>query len=383
VIRRAAENEAADLKRQLDARSSSTTEAELIARAASLQEQLDALKALLEGASSGEDVQSRLQDYTQKVATMRLELDAAAESTTALCDEVDRLSAAYADVERLANAKVLDVVHAEDKLLRLTTEKSKADNKYFSAMRAKDAVDAERKLALRTAERQGKALERAADAERLLIAQLAAGEREGALRRRAMDEQAAKLVEAERDAKLIRIREAEALRAKTHAEARLAALFPQQSEETRALAREREARVRLEKDLEKAKRDLEASTALASASAAGSAIKARKTSTSDADTQVDYLNVSPLPPSYRSRCVLLDADAALPTVAAALLGMQGPLPRPHHHQVPAHVLLQLHRRAHPDAPAQVPPLRQLVCHERRAAALLCVMSCSCHRLRPC
>lgn len=281
---RTADETAADLKRQLDARSSSTSEADLITKAASLQGSLDSLTALLDGATSSEEVKSKLADQ----ARLRMELDAAGEGTKALCEEVDRLSAAYADVEAIANGKTFDLVKFEDKILRLTTEKAKADNKYFSAMRAKDALDGERKMALKTTERQAKALERAQESDRQLTGQLAASEREISLRKRALDEQTAKYVEMEREAKVYRNREQEALRLKAATEQRLAAVFPAQQEEARAAAREREARIKLERELEKVKSELARATASASASSASK----RKGSSTESDQQVDYLDVS-------------------------------------------------------------------------------------------
>lgn len=52
------------------------------------------------------------------------------------------------------------------------TEKAKADNKYFQAMRAKEAIDAECKIAQRSVEKQLKLLERAQEVEKSLNGQI-------------------------------------------------------------------------------------------------------------------------------------------------------------------------------------------------------------------
>ncbi len=78
---------------------------------------------------------------------LRLSLQAAEASSRAVDDELEKISAAYADLERQASVKVTDVSRLEEKALRWVTEKSKADNKYFSAMRSKDAMDSELRAA--------------------------------------------------------------------------------------------------------------------------------------------------------------------------------------------------------------------------------------------
>lgn len=52
------------------------------------------------------------------------------------------------------------------------TQKAKADNKYFSAMREKEMGESERKAMARQLEKQGKAVERAAEVEKQLSGQV-------------------------------------------------------------------------------------------------------------------------------------------------------------------------------------------------------------------
>jgi len=51
-------------------------------------------------------------------------------------------------------------------------QKAKADNKYFAAMRTKEAVEVERKVAQRNVEKQIKVLEKLSESERNLTNQL-------------------------------------------------------------------------------------------------------------------------------------------------------------------------------------------------------------------
>lgn len=55
---------------------------------------------------------------------------------------------------------------------RLTTEKAKADNRYFQTMRGKEATDAECKAAQRTVDKQLKLLDKAREVEKGLHAQI-------------------------------------------------------------------------------------------------------------------------------------------------------------------------------------------------------------------
>lgn len=55
---------------------------------------------------------------------------------------------------------------------RSLSQKAKADNKYFAAMRTKEAVEVERKVAQRNVEKQSKVLEKLSESERNLMNQL-------------------------------------------------------------------------------------------------------------------------------------------------------------------------------------------------------------------
>ncbi|KAK4685526.1 E3 ubiquitin-protein ligase BRE1, partial [Tremellales sp. Uapishka_1] len=98
-------------------------------------------------------------------------------STNALYTEVEGLSKLWEGLEHQVKNKVYDLKEGEMKVSRLITEKAKADNKYFAAMRTKEAMDAECKTAQRSVEKQLKLLERAQEVERSLSAQIASHEK--------------------------------------------------------------------------------------------------------------------------------------------------------------------------------------------------------------
>lgn len=68
--------------------------------------------------------------------------------------------------------KVMDLVAAEDKVSRLQAEKSKADQKYFASMKAKDQLTIELKTLKQQAAKSNEALGRLHDTEESLKAKI-------------------------------------------------------------------------------------------------------------------------------------------------------------------------------------------------------------------
>lgn len=75
-----------------------------------------------------------------------------------LITEVDRLSSAWQTLDVQNRDKVLNLMQHEEKVARLLSEKAKADNRYFAAMRAKEALTAENLVLTKASEKQSKAL---------------------------------------------------------------------------------------------------------------------------------------------------------------------------------------------------------------------------------
>ncbi|WFD26440.1 RING-type E3 ubiquitin transferase [Malassezia nana] len=229
-------------------------------------------------------------------ASLRLQLQAASASSAALCDEVDRLSVAYDQLEKQVEARVAVVAKLEDKVLRLTTEKSKADSKYFAAMRAKDALEAEKRALARSAERQTKVIERYMDTEKGLQAQLVQAEKEVSAYRRSVQVHTSKLAEGERDMSVLRRRLAEADRARAAAEVAVAKHLATANDETAARQRAEETISSLDREVARLRRR-----------AAEAAEHAPRRKGSDSETHLEYLNAllrcSACKERYRDRII--------------------------------------------------------------------------------
>ncbi|CBQ72387.1 conserved hypothetical protein [Sporisorium reilianum SRZ2] len=204
-----------------------------------------------EGAEAANDADLRAENER-----LRLSLQAAEASSKAVDDELEKISAAYADLERQASVKVTDVSRMEEKALRWVTEKSKADNKYFSAMRAKDTVDAELRTAKQVHERQQKTIEMFADVERNYTAQLGLHEKQVTTFKKVVDAHSRRIDELQRELELAETRLAESVRTKEASSESAKELINAASVEKDQRKRAEERIVRLEKDLESSKRQL-------------------------------------------------------------------------------------------------------------------------------
>lgn len=103
--------------------------------------------------------------------------------------ELDKLSSAWEALDRQVKSKVFDLAAMEErlskgamdvscywylphKLLTRYIQKAKAENKYYAAMRDKEAMEIEKKSFMRMLEKQGKAVEKLVDTEGSLQAQI-------------------------------------------------------------------------------------------------------------------------------------------------------------------------------------------------------------------
>lgn len=150
-------------------------------------------------------------------------------------------------------------------------------------MRSKDAVDNDRRVALRNVERQVKVIERYAEAEKTFSAQLSVHEKEVTILRRNLAAHADRVAELERDVSNGRARETEAHNARTQAEERALHFGSLADEQQKEKNKQIEKIARLEKELESAKRI---------AAGVGSSDKKKKNKSADEDSTVEYLNVS-------------------------------------------------------------------------------------------
>ncbi|ODN99047.1 E3 ubiquitin-protein ligase BRE1 [Cryptococcus amylolentus CBS 6273] len=127
-----------------------------------------------------DDVQylaTELEKKEKERAGLEMKLAQAEAATNALYEEVEGLSKLWESLDQTVKSKVLELRDGEQKITRLATEKAKADNKYFAAMRAKEAVDVEAKTAQRSVEKQLRLLERAQEVETSLRLQISTNEK--------------------------------------------------------------------------------------------------------------------------------------------------------------------------------------------------------------
>ncbi|KAF8520418.1 hypothetical protein BU17DRAFT_89013 [Hysterangium stoloniferum] len=120
--------------------------------------------------------QLREKDELLRAATLRHCQEQAASND--LFAEIERLSAAWEALDRQNKAKVFDMENMESKLQKLAAEKAKADNRYYSAMRQKDAADALYKAKCHAIEKLQNAVEKFTETEKVLTSKLSNQEKE-------------------------------------------------------------------------------------------------------------------------------------------------------------------------------------------------------------
>ncbi|KAJ1024605.1 hypothetical protein NDA13_004534 [Ustilago tritici] len=230
---------------------------------------------------------------------LRLSLQAAEASSKAVDDELEKISAAYADLERQASVKVTDVSRLEEKALRWVTEKSKADNKYFSTMRVKDSIEAELRTAKQLSERQQKTIEMHTEAERNFATQLTLHDKQVNIFKKATEEHSQRIEALQRELEQAKAHSEDVARVNAASSASAKELIDAASTEKDQRKRAEERIVRLEKDLESAKRQV----AKAAASAAKN--KGRRESEvgdgGDKDALQALLQCSSCKERYRNR----------------------------------------------------------------------------------
>ncbi|KAI9511166.1 BRE1 E3 ubiquitin ligase-domain-containing protein [Russula earlei] len=89
----------------------------------------------------------------EEVKALRLQDAQHADAEVALYDEIGKLSAAWESLQVQVSSKVFDLAAAEERIMKANLDKAKADNKFFAAMREKEAVENEHKHLARTNEK--------------------------------------------------------------------------------------------------------------------------------------------------------------------------------------------------------------------------------------
>ncbi|KAF3400021.1 E3 ubiquitin-protein ligase bre1 [Penicillium rolfsii] len=107
------------------------------ARIAALESEIERLQLQIEGSKTGESVDDiPLEELRSKYTSLERQY-------SMLNTELASMQTACKKFSTLASQKVTDFGALEEKVARLTAEKSKADQKYFAAMKSKEARDME------------------------------------------------------------------------------------------------------------------------------------------------------------------------------------------------------------------------------------------------
>ncbi|KAJ3553638.1 hypothetical protein NM688_g3503 [Phlebia brevispora] len=112
------------------------------------------------------------------------------QAESSLYAELEKLSVAWEALDRQVKNKVFDLAGMEEKVSKTGLEKAKADNKYYAAMRDKEASDAERKAISRAYDKQTQVVEKLLASEKTLILRVADLEREASYWKHAAEQQA-------------------------------------------------------------------------------------------------------------------------------------------------------------------------------------------------
>ncbi|TFK44380.1 hypothetical protein BDQ12DRAFT_672875 [Crucibulum laeve] len=109
---------------------------------------------------------------------LRLSETQRAESEKSLFAELDKLSTAWEVLDRQLKSKIFDLASMEERVTKSGIDRAKSENKFYAAMRDKEAIENERKNLVRAQEKQTKAFDRFMATEKNLSAQVASLEKE-------------------------------------------------------------------------------------------------------------------------------------------------------------------------------------------------------------
>ncbi|KAJ7045767.1 BRE1 E3 ubiquitin ligase-domain-containing protein [Mycena alexandri] len=114
----------------------------------------------------------KLRVQEEEIKRLRLKDKQYLQEKTPVYSELDQLSAAWEALDRQVKSKVFDLKDMEERVSKSGLDKAKSENKFFAAMRDKEAIDNERKTLSRNLEKQGKVVERLVETERNLTGQV-------------------------------------------------------------------------------------------------------------------------------------------------------------------------------------------------------------------
>ncbi|KAF9568023.1 BRE1-domain-containing protein [Agrocybe pediades] len=163
-------------------------EAEALEQLSKARKELDKYQRIFGSSSSlspdASHLAEQLRAKESELEKLRLLERQRQENESSLYVELEKLSALWESLDKQLKSKVLDLSAMEERLSKSAIDKAKSDNKYFAAMRDKEAIENERKNLARTLEKQGKAVDRLTDIEKHLKTQMTALEKEAQIQRK-------------------------------------------------------------------------------------------------------------------------------------------------------------------------------------------------------
>ncbi|KAK7005736.1 putative allantoicase [Favolaschia claudopus] len=114
----------------------------------------------------------RVREQEEEIKRLRLKDEQHVKEKTSVYSELEQLSGAWEALNQQAQSKVFELKDMEDRVAKCGLDKAKSDNKFFAAMRDKEAIENERKNLVRNQEKQGKIVERLVESERNLTQQV-------------------------------------------------------------------------------------------------------------------------------------------------------------------------------------------------------------------
>ncbi|KNZ64509.1 hypothetical protein VP01_1020g3 [Puccinia sorghi] len=124
------------------------------------------------------EMAKKLQAEVDRQQVLETKLAAQEASASMLYTEVDRLSTAWAVLDEQNRDKVFKLAEHDEKVLKAVHEKAKADNRYFSAMRANETLKSQTAVLEKMAEKQTVTISKMSDELRAVSARLTSAEKE-------------------------------------------------------------------------------------------------------------------------------------------------------------------------------------------------------------
>ncbi|KII92834.1 hypothetical protein PLICRDRAFT_51174 [Plicaturopsis crispa FD-325 SS-3] len=128
----------------------------------------------------------QLRQKEEELTRLRLLETQSTQNESSLFGELDKLSSAWETLDREVKGKVFNLSSLEEKLVKAGHEKAKSENKFYAAIREKEAIEMERKNVARNLERQAKVLEKLHESEKVLTSQVSNFEKEVATLKKAI-----------------------------------------------------------------------------------------------------------------------------------------------------------------------------------------------------